>query len=284
MITVNTNTLSLAAQKNIAQTQGRLKSNLAHLSTGLRINSASDDAAGLAISEEFKSQIRSLSQAERNANDGVSLLQTAEGSLNEVSGILTRMRELSVQAANDTLGSDDRTFLNSELSALRDELDRIANVTEFNDKALLSGGSSGTTFNFQVGIGSTTNDVISATIKGIASTDIGKVSGGAVSSLAGVSITSVTGARNAMDVIDQAINDVSTRRSDIGSVQNRLSVTISNLGSARENISAANSRIRDVDVASESADMTRNNILMQAGVSILAQANQLPQVALSLIG
>ncbi len=283
MITVNTNTLSLAAQKNIAQTQGRLKSNLAHLSTGLRINSASDDAAGLAISEEFKSQIRSLSQAERNANDGVSLLQTAEGALNEVSGILTRMRELSVQAANDTLGSDDRTFLNSELSALRDELDRIANVTEFNDKALLSGGSSGTTFNFQVGIGSTTNDVISATIKGIAPSDIGKVTGGSVSSLAGVSITSVTGARDAMDVIDQAINDVSTRRSDIGSVQNRLSVTISNLGSARENISAANSRIRDVDVASESADMTRNNILMQAGVSILAQANQLPQDALSLI-
>ncbi len=283
MITVNTNTISLSAQKNIAQTQGRLTSNLAHLSTGMRINSASDDAAGLAISEEFKSQIRSLAQAERNANDGVSLLQTAEGALNEVSGILTRMRELSVQAANDTLGSDDRTYLNSELTALRDELDRISSVTEFNDKALLSGGSTGTTFNFQVGIGSTTNDVISATLKGVSASDLGKVTGGSVSSLAAVSITSVTGARNAMDVIDQAINDVSTRRSDIGAVQNRLGVTISNLGSARENISAANSRIRDVDVAAESADMTRNNILMQAGVSILAQANQMPSIALSLI-
>ena len=283
MITVNTNTISLSAQKNIVQTQGRLTSNLAHLSTGMRINSASDDAAGLAISEEFKSQIRSLSQAERNANDGVSLLQTAEGALNEVSGILTRMRELSVQAANDTLGTDDRTFLNSELSALRDELDRISSVTEFNDKALLSGGASGTTFNFQVGIGSSTNDVISATLKGVSSSDIGKVTGASVSSLAAVDITSTTGARNAMDVIDQAINDVSTRRSDIGAVQNRLGVTISNLGSARENISAANSRIRDVDVAAESADMTRNNILMQAGVSILAQANQMPSIALSLI-
>ena len=283
MITVNTNTISLAAQKNIAQTQGRLKSNLSHLSTGLRINSASDDAAGLAISEEFKSQIRSLAQAERNANDGVSLLQTAEGALNEVSGILTRMRELSVQAANDTLGSDDRTYLNSELTALRDELDRISSVTEFNDKALLSGGTTGTTFNFQVGIGSSSNDVISATLKGVSASDLGKVTGGSVSSLAAVSITSVTGARNAMDVIDQAINDVSTRRSDIGAVQNRLGVTISNLGSARENISAANSRIRDVDVAAESADMTRNNILMQAGVSILAQANQMPSIALSLI-
>ena len=283
MITVNTNTVSLSAQKNISSTQSRLKSNLAHLSTGMRINNASDDAAGLAISEEFKSQIRSLAQAERNANDGVSLLQTAEGALNEVSGILTRMRELSVQSANDTLGDDDRTFLNSELSALRDELDRIAEVTEFNDKQLLSGGATGTTFNFQVGIGSTTNDVISATLKGVSSSEIGKVSGASVSSLAGVSITSVTGARAAMDVIDKAINDVSTRRSDIGAVQNRLGVTISNLGSARENISAANSRIRDVDVAAESADMTRNNILMQAGVSILAQANQMPSIALSLI-
>ena len=284
MITVNSNIASLSAQQSLAKTQDRMHSNLGRLSTGLRINSAKDDAAGLAISEELKSQVRSLGQAERNANDGVSLLQTAEGALNEVSGILTRMRELSVQAANDTLGSDDRTFLNNELTALRSELDRVAAVTEFNDKALLSGGSSGTTFNFQVGIGSTTNDQISITLKGVSSSELGKVTGGSVSSLAAVDITSSTGAQNAMAVLDQAITDVSTRRSDIGAVQNRLSVTISNLGSARENLSAANSRIRDVDVAAESADMTRNQILMQAGVSILAQANSMPGIALALIG
>jgi len=279
-ISINTNVASMNAQRNLGRTQGALAGNLGRLSTGLRINTASDDAAGLAISEKLKSQVRSLGQAERNANDAVSMLQTAEGAMNEVSGILTRMRELSVQSANGTLGSDERGFLNDEVTALRDELDRIANVTEFNGNSLLTGGTTGTTFNFQVGIGATSSDSISATIKGVASADLGGVTGG----LGSVDISTSTGARDALAVIDQAINDVSSRRADMGSVQNRLNVTISNLGSARENLSAANSRIRDVDVASETADMTRNNILMQAGVSVLAQANQAPSVALALLG
>ncbi|GAB5542081.1 MAG: flagellin [Sandaracinaceae bacterium] len=283
-ITVNTNVASMNAQRNLGRTQKSLMGNLGRLSTGLRINTAADDAAGLAISEKLKSQVRSLSQAERNANDGVSLLQTAEGSMNEASGILTRMRELAVQSANGTLGSTERGFLNDEVTALSSELDRIGSVTEFNGTKLLEGGSTGTSFSFQVGLGATSNDSISATIKGVKAADLGVITGGSVSSIAGIDISTATGAQNALAVIDQAITDVSSRRADIGSVQNRLNVTISNLGSARENLSAANSRIRDVDVASETADMTRNNILMQAGVSVLAQANQSPQVALALLG
>ena len=283
-ITVNTNVASMNAQRNLGRTQKSLMGNLGRLSTGLRINTAADDAAGLAISEKLKSQVRSLSQAERNANDGVSLLQTAEGAMNEASGILTRMRELAVQSANGTLGGTERGFLNDEVSALSSELDRIGSVTEFNGTKLLEGGTTGTSFSFQVGLGATSNDSISATIKGVKAADIGVVTGGSVSSLAGIDISTATGAQNALAVIDQAITDVSSRRADLGSVQNRLNVTISNLGSARENLSAANSRIRDVDVASETADMTRNNIPMQAGVSVLAQANQSPQVALALLG
>lgn len=282
-ITVNTNVTSLNAQRNLGRTQKSLQGNLGRLSTGLRINTASDDAAGLAISEKLQSQIRSMGQAERNANDGVSLLQTAEGAMNEVSGVLTRMRELAVQSANGTLGATERGFINDEASALSSELDRIAEVTEFNGAKLLTGGTTGTSFSFQVGTGATTNDRISSTIKGTKAADLGIVTGGAVSSLAGIDLSTATGAQNALSVIDQAITDVSSRRADIGSVQNRLNVTVANLGSARENLSAANSRIRDVDVASESAAMTRNNILMQAGVSVLAQANQAPQVALALL-
>jgi flagellin len=283
-ITVNTNVASLNAQRNLNHTQQRLTGNFARLSTGLRINSAADDAAGLGISEKLKSQVRSMSQAERNSQDGISLLQTAEGAMNEVSGVLTRMRELAVQSATDTMGATERGFLDQEFEALSAELDRIAEVTEFNGKQLLAGGTTGTTFNFQVGIGATTNDRIGITINGTKSADLGRVTGGAVSSVAGIDLSTVTGARNALDVLDQAITDVSSRRADVGAVQNRLNVTIANLSSTRQNLSAANSRIRDVDVASESADLTRNNILMQAGTSILAQANQQPQIALSLIG
>jgi len=283
-LTMNTNVASLIAQRNVNATQDRLNSNFGRLSTGLRINSASDDAAGLAISEQLKSQIRSLGQAERNAHDGNSMLQVAEGAMNEVSGILTRIRELAVQSATDTLGSTERGFLDQEVSALKAELDRIAEVTEFNGVKLLDGGATGNTFSFQVGIGATTSDRISATIRGTRATDIGIVTGGAVSSVAGIDLTTITGAQNALGVVDRAISDVSSRRADMGAVQNRMVVTIANLGSARENLSAANSRIRDVDIASETAAMTKNNILMQAGVSVLAQANQSPSIALSLLG
>ena len=203
--------------------------------------------------------------------------------MNEVSGILTRMRELAVQSATDTVGSVERGFINQEASALKSELDRIADVTEFNGKKLLSGGTTGTTFSFQVGIGATTSDRIATTIKGTKAEDLG-VSTGVTGGVNGLSLTTVTGARNALQVIDAAIEDVSSRRADLGAVQNRLNVTIANLGTARENLSSANSRIRDVDVASETAQLTRNNILLQAGTSVLAQANQLPSVALSLLG
>lgn len=278
-LTVNTNVASLNAQRNLATTQLGLNRSIGRLSSGLRINTAGDDAAGLAISEKLKAQIRGLGQAERNANDGVSMLQTAEGAMNEISGILTRMRELSVQSANGTLGTQERTFLQNEFVQLRSEIDRIANVTEFNGKVLLDGSSSTTAF--QVGINSGANYQISVTVADVNSTSLGFGTGSTINDL---SVTSDTRALAALRVIDEAISDVSSARSTLGAAQNRLQVTVANLGSARENLSAANSRIRDVDVADETAALTRNNILMQAGVSVLAQANQIPGLALSLLG
>jgi flagellin len=281
MLTVNTNIASINAQRNLGRTQHMLEGNLGRLSTGLRINTAADDAAGLAISEKLKAQLRSLKQAERNANDGISLLQTAEGAMNEVSGILTRMRELAVQSANGTVGTTERAFLQSEVADLRAEVDRIAEVTEFNGAKLLNGGTTGLAFGFQVGIGATSDDRISVTVKGTNAADLG-VSGSF--NVNTIDIGSVGGARSALATIDKAITDISSRRAILGSAQNRMQITIANLGTAYENLSSANSRIRDVDVASESASLTRNNILMQAGVSVLAQANQVPSMALSLLG
>ena len=278
-ISIVTNPASLNAQRNLNRTQGTMGRSLARLSSGLRINGASDDAAGLAISEKLKSQTRSLSQAERNANDAVSMLQTAEGAMNETSGLLIRMRELSVQSANDTVGATERSFIQSELSDLRDEVNRIAEVTEFNGTKLIDGSASSVTF--QVGIQNTTNDRISVSINDMHATALGT---GATTRLSALDVSTITGAQTALDVLDAAITDVSAGRAEIGAVQNRLQVTIANLGTARENLSAANSRIRDVDVASESAELTKNNILMQAGVSVLAQANQQPALALSLLG
>ena len=278
-ISIVTNPASLNAQRNLNKTQGTMGRSLARLSSGLRINGASDDAAGLAISEKLKSQTRSLSQAERNANDAVSMLQTAEGAMNETSGLLIRMRELSVQSANDTVGATERSFIQSELSDLRDEVNRIAEVTEFNGTKLIDGSASSVTF--QVGIQNTTNDRISVSINDMHATALGT---GAATRLSALDVSTISGAQTALDVLDAAITDVSAGRAEIGAVQNRLQVTIANLGTARENLSAANSRIRDVDVASESAELTKNNILMQAGVSVLAQANQQPSLALSLLG
>jgi len=272
-ITINTNTQSLGAQRNLGATQARLSGNLGRLSSGMRINTAADDAAGLAISERFKAQIRSYGQAERNANDGISMLQTAEGAMNEISGTLTRLRELAMQSANGTLGTTERGYVDDEAQALVGEIDRIASVTEFNGAALLDG-----TFNsnLQVGINATANDSINVTV---ANTNFATLSGGTID-LA----TSGATAQTALGVIDTAIDTLSSQRAGLGTAQNRLNVTIANIATAKENVSAANGRIRDVDVASETAEMTRNNILMQAGVSVLAQANQLPQIALKLLG
>ena len=276
-ISIKTNVESLGAQRNLNQTQKALAANFGRLSSGLRINTAADDAAGLAISERLKSQIRSMTQAERNANDGISLLQTAEGAMNENSGLLIRMRELAMQSSTDTVGTAEKALLQTEFNELTEEIGRIASVTQFNGVTLLDGTT--TAFNFQVGIGTTASDTITADMESLTSTSYG-ASG---SDLTSLDISTTTGAQAALTMLDTAISDTSQSRSTLGSVQNRLQVTTANLMSTRENLSAANSRIRDVDVAEESSAMTRNNILMQAGVSVLSQANQAPQTALSLL-
>lgn len=270
---VNSNIASLNAQRSLSVTTERLQANFRRLSTGLRISTAADDAAGLAISERFRAQVRSTNQAVRNAQDGISLTQTGEGALNEVSSILIRMRELSIQANNGTVSSTDRDTLNEEFRDLINEVDRIAQSTTFNGVHLLDG--TGSTLTFQVGSGIqagidtiqlSTSNALASTL-GLASLDIGS-----------------TGTPNtAIGAVDSAITAVSRIRGEFGAVQNRLTATIANLQIQSENLSAAESRIRDVDVAVETASLTRNSILQQAAISILAQANVQPQSALKLL-
>ncbi|SNB47028.1 flagellin [Geobacter sp. DSM 9736] len=274
-LTVNTNIPSLNAQRNLTITQSQLSKSLQRLSSGLRINSAADDAAGLAISEGMRSQIRSMNQAVRNANDGVSLVQTAEGALNEVSNILVRMRELATQAATGTVSSDQRSYINNEFNQLKNEIDRIASATQFNGTSLFT-ATGGTAVSFQVGAGATTNDTIAVTINAAGASSIGV-------GTASVSGSTTAAASAALSSIDSAITSVNNIRGTLGAVQNRLQSTINNLQVSVENLSAAESRIRDVDVASETAAMTRAQILTQAGTAILSQANQTPQAALSLL-
>lgn len=278
-MSIVTNVQSLNAQKNLSKTGKALQSTLSQLSSGLRINRAGDDAAGLAISENLKAQTRSLGQAERNANDGISLLQTAEGGMAEVGDMLGRMRELAMQSSTGTISDDERVFIQQEFTALVEEVDRIANTAEFNGTSLLDGSATGV--EFQVGMRNDANDRISVDIADMRSTALGTGGGGAALSTA--ALDSAANAQAAIDIVDAAISDVSTGRATMGATENRLQVTISNLGTARENLSAANSRIRDADIAQTTADLTRNNILQQAGVSVLAQANAAPQMALSLI-
>lgn len=388
-ITINTNVASLNAQRNLGASQSDLNKSMQRLSSGLRINSAKDDAAGLAISDRMTAQIRGLNQAARNANDGISLAQTAEGALQESTNILQRMRELAVQSANDTNSSSDRSSLNDEVVQLKAELDRIAETTEFNGKSVIDGSMSNATF--QVGANAGTNQTISFGITSAAAADLGTagnvaiaeatatgtmgdltftadaagttgnanydvqfvaaattsfvaatatlasgtitvtlaasstantttdiagalstaltsvtVSAGAAGTLtdssdgavamsggvgevlttavSDVSITSLTGAQSAIESIDLALADVDSIRGGLGAVQNRFESTIANLNNVSENLSSARSRILDADIAQETSAMTKNNILQQAGVSILAQANQAPQLALSLLG
>lgn len=278
MISVNTNTTSLMAQRHLNSTNKALQGNIAKLSSGFRINSAADDAAGLAVSEEMKSDIRSLGQAGRNANDAISMVQTAEGSLGQVHDILGRMRELSVQANSDGINDEQRAHINTEFQALSAEITDIASDTQFNGTSLLDGSLNA---NFQVGIES--SDTLSISIG--QAFDAGNLQdAGGTTNLAATDLTNTTNAATAMSVIDNAISTVSTTRASLGASQNRLESKIENLSVSRENLEAANSRIRDVDVASEMASMTKNQILMQAGASMLAQANSLPQTALSLLG
>jgi flagellin len=272
---VNTNPTSLRAQQNLNKAQSSLTSNIERLSSGLRINRAGDDAAGSSISSKLSSDTRGLKQASRNSNDAISVIQTAEGAMNEVNGLLTRMRELAVQSANGgTMTSNEREYIDQEFQLLESEINRIVNVTEFNGQKLIDGTMSGGV-DFQVGMNNTTNDRIQLSVANSNSTSLG---------INDDNLTSQTGAQQAIDALDTAIQSVATSRGTLGTTQNRLTVTLTNLANMHENLSAANSRIKDVDVAEESAGMTRNQILQQAGVAVLAQANSLPQSALSLIG
>ncbi len=274
-IRINTNPTSLRAQHNLNNAQLALTTNIERLSSGLRINRAGDDASGSSISSKLSSDTRGLKQASRNANDAISMIQTAEGAMGEINGLLTRMRELAVQSANGgTLTSSERVYIDQEFQLLESELNRIVGVTEFNGNKLIDGNFS-TGINFQIGMNNSANDRIQISIADADSTALG---------LNDDALTSQTGAQAAITALDAAIQSVATSRGTLGTTQNRLTATLTNLANMHENLSAANSRIKDVDVASESAAMTRNQILQQAGVAVLAQANQLPQAALSLIG
>ncbi|SHM96665.1 flagellin Hag [Gracilibacillus kekensis] len=277
---INHNIPAMNTHRQMGINQNNMQSSMEKLSSGLRINRAGDDAAGLAISEKMRGQIRGLDQASRNAQDGISLIQTAEGALQETHSILQRMRELSVQSANDTNTATDRGELQKELDALTEEIDRIANNTEFNTQELLNGNlsGSGSALKFQIGANSGQN--ISLEINSMTASGLG-VSG---SGGGGLDISSQSGADSAITVINTAIETVSAERSELGAVQNRLEHTISNLDNSSENLSAAESRIRDVDMAKEMMNMTKANILSQASQSMLAQANQQPQAVLQLLG
>ena len=273
---INTNIASLNSQRHLRLTRQNLDRSLEHLSSGSRINRAGEDAAGLAISENLKAQIRGLQQAERNAQDGISLVQVAEGALQEVSNILVRVRELAVQAASDTVGPTERKFLNSEYEALLSEVDRIANATEYNKIPLLNGQSP--TFEIQVGTKNNPN-IDRITFFDTSSADVNTVA-------LGVNLSNVAdkaSAQNSLSAIDSAIISVSAIRADFGAMQNRLQSITNTLAISVENMAAANSRIRDTDVAAETAELTKNNILMQAGTSVLAQANQSLTNALTLL-
>lgn len=274
-LVINTNIASLEAQRNLAHSQGALATTFQKLSSGMRINTAADDASGLAISENMQAQIRSFGSAERNANNAVSMAQVAEGALGQMSSILSRMRELAVQGANGDLTATDRGYMNTEFTSLRDEIDRMVQSTKFNGKDLLSGPTN--TIDFQVGINNTAADKIAVDFGNMTIAALGIDNSGVDGADATNSLASIT-------AVDSAIANVSARRADYGAVMNRLQLTVANTQSMRTNLSAANSRIRDVDVAEETASMARNQVLSQAGVSVLSQANQAPQLALKLLG
>ncbi len=273
---INTNISSIAAQRSLSVNNRESESNLAKLSSGSRITKAADDAAGLAISEKLKANIRSLKQADRNANDGISMIQTAEGGLNESSAILTRMRELAIQTSSDTVGDVERGMTNMEYQNLKQELERVSQVTEFNGKKLLNG--EGGKFEFQIGAN---NDAFQDRI----GYDAGQANSGM--SALGVDeldVSSKEGSQSSLSAVDAAIEKVSGQRAYLGAIQNRLVSTSNNLQVNVENISQANSRIRDVDYADATATKAKNDILSSAGTSVLAQANMSGQNALKLIG
>jgi flagellin len=268
---INTNVAALNAYRNLAGTQNAMSTSLERLSSGLRINRAADDAAGLAISEKLRAQVNGLNQASANAQDGISLIQTAEGALNETHSILQRMRQLAVQSANDTNTDADRVNIQKEVTQLNQELDRISSTTQYNGKNLLDGTFSGAKFQ----IGANAGQELTVSVAAADSTTLG---------VNAVDVSTQGGASSAITALDTAINTVSGTRADLGAVQNRLQHTVNNLGVAAENLTASESRIRDTDMAKEMTNFTRSQILSQAGVSMLAQANSAPQSVLKLLG
>jgi flagellin len=273
---INTNVASLQAQNSLTKVNRESQESFSKLSSGQRITKASDDAAGLAISEKLKAEIRSSQQATRNANDGISMIQVAEGGLNETSNILTRLRELAIQSASDTLGDAERSMTNLEYQQLKSEMDRISKVTEFNGKKLLDGTSD--KYDFQVG---SKNDPFQDRI-----TFDGSALDASLGSIGveGADISTKEGAQDSLAMLDGAIQKVSSQRAVLGATQSRLNSTVTNLQVTSENLSAANSRIRDVDYADETAKQARNQIISAAGTSVLAQANVSGQAAMKLIG
>jgi len=272
-IDIQTNYAALSAQKNLSSSQKLLAGSFQRLSSGYRVNSAADDAAGLAISESMKSQIRSYTVAQRNAADGQSMAQTAEGALGNLHDIMGRMRELAMQSSNGDLGSTDRGYIATEFKSLQAEVTRTQASAKFNGNSLINATTSSVTF--QVGLNNVSSDQITVTFGGVSMT--------AVTDTA-TDLSTATGALNALATIDTAIQNVSTARSNFGTAMNRMDFATSNIQTMQLNITAANSRIKDVDVASETANLSRNQVLTQAGTAVLAQANQIPQLALSLIG
>lgn len=302
---IRTNIQSLTAQRNLLESTNKVSTHMQRLSSGYRINKAADDAAGLAISESLKSDIRSMAQARRNANDGVSLLQVAEGGLDEINNIMTRLRELSVQAASDTIGMRERQYLNLEFMQLKDEVDRIAVSTQFNGTHLLVGNApldpsimkdhNYSPLEIQVGKDYLTPpdsldspnpiNIIRFDFRNVIAMTGGEGGLGIGTSLDenGTRVDSKQSAQHSMAILDEAITKVSSYRAFFGSMQSRLVSTDRNLAIGMENLSAAKSRIQDADFAQETAEYTQANILQQAGVSVLAQANQMPQVVLKLL-
>ena len=273
MAVINTNVLALSAQSNLNRSASALGSAIERLSSGLRINSAKDDAAGQAIANRMSAQVRGMDQAKRNASDGISLLQTQESGLGEINANLQRIRELAVQAASDTNTADDRTSIQTEIDERVKEIDRIANSSTFNGTQLLNVAGGGT-LNIQVGAGTTANDSIEVSTLDVTAATL------AVDAL---DTSDATTSKDAIDAIDAAMKTVDTARSEIGAKQNRFESTVNNLANTITNLSAAKSRIEDADYAAEVSNMTRGQILQQAGQAVLAQANAIPQGALSLL-
>lgn len=273
---ISTNITALNAQRQLAMTKVNLDKTLEKLSSGSRINHAGDDAAGLAISENLRAHIRGIRQAKRNAQDGVSLIQVSEGGLNEISNILIRLRELSIQSASDTIGDTERGFTDREFQSLKQEIDRVANVTEFNSTPLLNGKAG--IFEIQVGIHN--NPILDRIVYD------GERADASLDSLrlGGESVATKQGAQLSLSVLDDALIRVNSIRADLGALQNRLQSTINSQAISDENLSAANSRIRDADMAEEVSEMTKGNILLQSGIAVLGHANNMVTSSLKLLG